>query len=72
MSTFSYIFSRTLCIITTHSPSAVSHTPSRLLMPLHHLYTSHGGGSWSLGLTQLGNSSRLSASYHTYLKSECV
>jgi hypothetical protein len=35
----------------------------RLLMPLHHLYTSQGGGSWSDGFTQLGNSSRLSASY---------
>ena len=54
------------CSITTVSPLAVSHTPCRLLMPWHHLYTSSGGGSESEGLTQLGKSARLSASYQRY------
>jgi hypothetical protein len=54
MSIFSYMRSSWLCIITTHSPSAVSHTSARLLMPVHHLCTSSGGGSVSAGLTQAG------------------
>jgi hypothetical protein len=55
MSIFSYTRSSVLCIITTHSPLLVSHTSARLLMPVHHLYTSSGGGSVSAGLTHAGN-----------------
>ena len=65
-SIFSNIFSNLVWSMTTHSPSSVSQTSLRLLIPWHHLYTSSGGGSVSAGLIQLGNKYRLSDSYQMY------